>query len=155
MNAEQVDGQQLVRDLLRGSENIDRMRREIYQLVAAVIGFLRGYPGFKEREVVASRFATKDGFWEVVAGTRGCQGSGDDYWRIQVELCGPHPDYKEPFPFFRQIEREPFDKTWINLHQVQAVYESLPILVAGLIGHFPKLAEKWEPLVKASKVKFD
>ena len=134
--------------LLVGSRNIDRMRKDIDELVSMTIGFInrcdrRSFPNAPNN---------------FIAVCRGEYGK----WLIRYYRYDPRIGFQDSL----SIEYEPNakDTTYtslerrgakaINTQEVYVVYSELVHLVQGVANLIPDIEKLWEPLVKASKVNF-
>lgn len=125
----------VVEELLQGSENINRMRREIDQVVRMVWGLAYDARGGTQRTAYDSTFPCDSTdyvmHWRIM-------GSKVSLWKIgsvSIQLyCAVEGAEK------------------INVEFVQVVHENLTFFVRGMVELFPGLQQKMEPFIKASKV---
>lgn len=124
-----MEGKELVEKLLRGSENIDRMRKEIKSVVLMVLGFVKNNWSTGETYV--------SGGCKWIVG-RDCDNA------MQIECwVDPHPSFVGPA--YTTSGNLP-----ILLRNVQAVYGGLPVLIEGIAKTFPALKKLWQPLLDAA-----
>ncbi len=141
----------IVQQLLKGSAEIDRMRSEIDQIIAMMIGYLtkirpeiRGdLPGRKhELDRSGFRFNHHDETWIV-----GRIADGTNRPFIEMEIS--------PWEGFRTI----YYSEWAGVEKnrilsaahVIGIHAALPRLVEGLLKKYPELAQSWSPLLKAAE----
>ena len=140
-----MNNEDIAAKLLRGSQNLDRMKKEIDQLVKMVLGFVKKSASGPSRSI---RFGREyDTFkWEISGevghgmnpslnhlGTR-CLLRFQGGWTMGWDTQNPHLDPAS--------------------HKVQAVYEALPKLIEVVIAEFPEIQETWAHLIEASEVVF-
>jgi len=141
----------IVEQLLRGSQNIDRMQSEVHQLVKMVIGFAR-----RSNNRVAScveiyeTFENKTCKWEV----RGVMGSLDKsknkiHVQCTVKLpCGaPYQDH-----FTQSVGY--CSETWVPFHSeyTQQVYQNLHAFVEGMLQVIPSIKNEMKTFLDASEM---
>lgn len=140
----------LLSSLLRGSENVDRMRREIHQVVTMILGFLvkDNYAAILQSEKGKgenfsssfSTFSAQNIFWKL---SIGCD---KKYYYVNITLGYPDGSCR----YTRLGDSEASSIKPIPLQHVLSVYESLPDFVDEMIFLFPKISEDMECLVEAS-----
>jgi hypothetical protein len=113
--------------LLQGSHNIDIMRQEVIRLVSLLVGYRTGL----ERPGLATpRYPAESCEWVITDHVNGlvieCHNSEG------VKLFSSEPSSK------------------FSTENVQVVWQALPKLVDGIRNSFPKISEKWKPLINAS-----
>ncbi len=119
-----------VLQLLHGSAELDRMRREINQLVGMVSGLAKRDLAFRVSQTLEYRY--KDGaMWHV---ERFVFGGLDFQYRSQSGAVIYDTDNKE------ELEYE----------HIQEVYEKLQDFLNLMISHSETLAQKLEPILKAA-----
>ena len=131
--------------LLNGSAEIDRMRREIHALVSLVVGYVR------ETYTVAAREAdyqsiTKslgDGTWNI---NGRIVTDGDTQFTFHVTCFIPEFG---PGTAYQYSEFEKKSHT-IPARLVKAVHETLEKFVEGILEKFPAVATAWKPLIEAA-----
>jgi hypothetical protein len=129
----------LVTDLLKGSENIDRMRSEIQTTISMVLGLVK--PFLKKGKSNAF-----------------CQMFGDSRDSCEWELCWGGDPKRDPELQCR-VKGEIVYSTFhigftLRLEDIQTVHEGLHFFVDGLVSEFPGLLGKLNVLLTASKKKF-
>lgn len=136
----------LFQTLLRGSRNVDRMRKEINETVTMMLGFLT-YDGYlsslyKTQNVFETKtFETKifeevDISWVLIfRRTSRC-------YHININL------YFSSTSIYYSASDRTFKE--IPLEDVISVYETLPGFVEKMIAEFPGLSIKVRPLIEAS-----
>jgi len=152
MNTEVKVDAEMVERLLHGSRNLDRMKADIRSLVESLIGLvwltkskslwltctLRFECGF-----IFINECDNELSWRV-------QGFKLEGERVGIEIeCVLSKEGSEV-----KIYSSRNSKINMGCHLIQPVYESLPVLVNGLITGFPGIREKMEILFRASMVKF-
>lgn len=136
-----MDYTQMTKDLLAGSAEINRMRGEIKVLVGMLKGIL-------EVECCGKRIDTAENVAiAAVAGHKVCwyihlkhERNGECHVRIS---CRAVADEKAWYFFSSTGE--------CDLDHVQEVYESLPVLVGGMLEHFPDVERRLLPFLKAAQ----
>jgi hypothetical protein len=124
--------------LLNGSRNIDKMREEIRQLISMVIGFT--LKSLENGERFEGTFTSTDYEYEwTIFLKKGCVSSPEiKCWK---KNSGDKP----------LLEYTSDRRISIYTDNVQAVYESLPLFVEGMMKNFPHITEEWQFLIDASK----
>ncbi len=121
----------IVDKLIRGSQNIDRMRSEVIWVVGMILGFLEKESGLPE------------GGPERSFHSNGCE------WLLRRKIKGAGLVVQcliEGEVAYYSTMRDP-----IFLPKAQRVHDGLIIFVEGSIREFPFLAEKLKPLLNASE----
>jgi hypothetical protein len=136
-----VDAKEITRRLFVGAHAIDRMRNEVDETVRMLVGLMKQC-SFDPLGFSAS-FESSSCEWIVVT---------SPYSRPDIILvkCLVKEDYGKKSGFSSQRGEFPF-----HTRDVQRVYESLPVLVEGLLKIFPELELRWKPLIDASLVDFE
>ena len=142
----------IVRQLLDGSAEIDRMRKEIDLTISILMGFI--HPERMTRKLknnVSHIFLgianPKDyhgkAHW-IISGESQSDGvSSKPMVECMVGDNHSHPDYQWPHS----------EKFQMALRHVQVVYESLPVFVEGMAREFPQLSDDCQPLINAAVAK--
>jgi hypothetical protein len=134
----------LVKKLLKGSHNVDLMKKEINELVSMVVGFahLSRYANEKKDTIVSSAIFT----WEIRMyfqdGTRRFSIEGFVISNTKIV------NYKNSYRY----TEEKILPTLKGAH-IQVAYEHLYLFLKAMIRLFPDLEERWSYLIKASKVR--
>lgn len=116
----------LVRRLLRGSSEIDRMRKEINQLV----GTLRGL--IENSEIVGERnYKSETGIWSV-----------NKYVGEIHVVWTPYP-VGSPY----KGNETTIGEEVLPMEDVKPAYDSLGVLIDGVLKDFPALSRLWQPLL--------
>ncbi len=124
----------VVSQLIRGSEEIDRMKKEISSLIGIVCGLAADNPGRQKPVVVQKPFQFDSVTWFV-----SFLDSVDPGRRIFVEIT-----VHDRFYSVRDLKNLP-------LQDVQVVHDSLPTFLAGMLTLFPRLSRDWKPFLHASR----
>lgn len=129
--------------ILNGSENIDRMRKEIKEILPLLVGllleFFEARPDLsppKKNGLTHFNINAENGFnWKFNISSS----------QKSVELyCGNDPI------FFYEFTRQPT----LPLHNVQIVYEQLEPLIGGFRKKFPFMDIQLSPFLNASSYRF-
>lgn len=139
----------IAQQLLKGSAEIDRMRTEIDQIIAMMIGYLNKSDASFRLPVRTSpldrsglRFNHGVETWIV-----GCLRYDGNRQFIELEVSpweGVRTVYYSEWPREKKLNT-------IEISHVKGVYDALPRLVEGLAKQFPEMAQKWQPLLKAAE----
>ena len=121
--------------LLHGSAELDRMRREINQLVGMVYGLAKTDPAFKTSQTLKYRY--KDG----------------TMWHVEKFVFGPLA-----FQYRSQSGAVIYDtdnKEELKYKNVLEVHEKLQDFLNLMISHSETLMQKLEPILKAASRNYD
>lgn len=130
-----------VQRLLKGSNNIDRMKSEINQLIRMLISLCNDIPSTRG---AIETFGSGAFRWEII-------GLPNDSFRVRG-LWTEHPEFKGQYLSVFQLNP---DNQWFrDLASVNAVYDALPDFLAGIEKFFPGIAAKLRPITRVSG-KFD
>lgn len=144
-----MKAEEIVKKLLSGSTELDRMERETNQIVRMILGLVKyekQYKLDKIRQIGPSEFP----IWQIRRGTDG----------YNARCVLTHPEFGEVVAYTT-------DRTWNNLfvmdcmtaknlkiitqRGVMIAHESLPKFVRGMADNFPDLPERWAPILEAAK----
>ena len=136
-----MDGKEVVRRLIAGSEVIDRMRREVESVVRMILGMLGEMPeGFNGVDFRSSGY-----HWKVSM----LHPSGAVYvecWKLSFGIA--RREYERPILEKRIYSTRP-EMCQLYLEDVETVHEALSGFVEGIAEAFPVLNERWRPLLIA------
>jgi hypothetical protein len=127
--------------LLKGSEEIDRMRKEIRDFPPFFIGLLLELMNKKEPAVAVPRVDSETFKFNVFA--------GDGYmWEIFIsDKLKTVTLIAKRDPFFRYSFGQNLE---IPFRRVELIHGKLQYLVDGVLDKFPALYKQCEPFVKAA-----
>ncbi len=135
-----------VQQILQGSKNIDRMRKEIRTFLLMIVGLIdkEDFEKWTDYGTIARPAGnTKENpfcCWWIIGSYQNTRPT----FRCQIEGCGDICG-KEHFDY---------GKEEIPAEFVQQVYGSLPFLLKTMVETFPKLREKVQLFLKATEVQF-
>jgi hypothetical protein len=132
----EINNVEIMQQLVKGSQSIDRMKSEIVQVIRMVLGFLPEIDSSFPRTIVCNP-KSKSCKLEVV--------NMGDYLVVEcrfLEIDGGNLIFS----------LWPGGTNFRRTEEVQIVYEALPYFISGMLHAFPKLANKWEYLIKAADV---
>ncbi len=145
-----MKNQKIVSDLIRGMNNLSRMREEIDQIVSGLISV-----GTKRRILPPTLDNMPPLVRLITSITDGVNRSGfvfksDSYaWRIHV-VDGRYVitcmSINEGLLVYYSRKHDE-----LSLENIEAVYDALPILIEGMFEKFPKLLEAAAPVLSAAK----
>ena len=118
--------------LIRGSQNIDKMRTEIRVVVSILIGQANGLGIYPDGRSCCFNFGTV--LWKFQVNDMSCfiADSGNPNAPVYSSSCGGIGS--------------------LRTDQVQTVYESLPAFIEAVFKKYPELKEKFGPLLRAAQV---
>ena len=119
--------------LLIGSQNIDKMERDINNLTSMMRGMVKNHVSLTQHRGKTLNLSSGNGSWEIIIG-----------WDETHFVC--HIDSGV-------IYSSIYGTQYLHGHtsQIQDVYESLPTLVNGLVGLFPELEHYLKPFLRAAE----
>lgn len=132
--------------LIRGSHNIDRMRREIEETVRMILGYATRVSRTIDEKGIAEDFKTPTCRW-VVSGITGCMGK---VGQLTARCWHRMGNTNGSFLAYSSIPKE----IPLYTENVQSVYLSLPCFVEGMLKTLPELKEKFQTLIESSEVVF-
>lgn len=133
-----MDNEEILDRLIRGSANIDQMRKEIN----LVIGMLRSCVD----PLIPRTFRTKRDFTKETYEASLCKWKvwlGDEELQFECNLR---------FNSGWQLGFSTFNHGLRNSDYVKKVYEGLPVLIEGLSKTFPEIEKRWQYILDASRV---
>ena len=143
----------MVKELFKGSENIDQMKKEINFFFSMMNGIIQGYvsrsPWVDEPYKVEKIFKSWSGYtWVLIM-----QKEHTDDRKANITYS--FSDVKEEInPFYRYSYRSD-SSCPLDLDNTSEVYKALPVLLKGLLKEFPTMKYQYfDNFIKASKVKF-
>ncbi len=127
----------IVRELLRGSFEIDGMRSDIHQ----IIGMLVGLAQLDKRGDLSGKFGNEFCTWEYQHSTE------LRYTAINCHIrsMGPVLQLSASFEVPHNSE------LYFPARNVQAVHAALPIFIEGMLQEFGGMREEIEPFLKAAE----
>ena len=150
-----MDALKIVDQILVGSENIDRMRKETVQIICLLMGFAKYIPLTTNEDLGEYKFSCDEGIWRVklkVEQGRVVNGGpmvpmvkGDFEIEFWIEDECVFYISKSEFRDTQQINSAP-------IQHVHVVHQSLLILIQGLVTLLPEIEKKWQPLIMASRI---
>ena len=139
-----MQDENIVKSLIRGSHNLDRMRKEIHEVVAMVIGFaFRGMPGILDMQINA-KFESDTCIWSVI-------GEVGHQMNPKLNQLVVRCRLKDPWGLSSGYSSNPNDHVFKST-DVQRVHRDLPTFLEGMMTTFPLLEEQWAHIIEASKV---
>ena len=130
----------LVDKLVRGSQNIDRMRAEIWAVVQMLIGLVSEVEQTEEdQEDDCVSFKFDGGEWLFLPSKLKPA--------IRCYLNGVDDGESGHWWIFTS---DSSDINNCSMEHVQRVYEELPVLIEGMLKEFPELNEHIKPLLAAA-----
>ncbi len=133
--------------LIQGSHNIDRMRKEVHEVIATVVGLLKILSD-ESAENFDERFISNSYDWRI---TRVLNRDNDS---VTVHCFSNESDVAAVHYSSNYNHSEIKYFSVNNASNIQIAYTGLPVFIAGMLEKFPKLAEKLAFLIDASNVKF-
>ena len=138
-----MDGKKIVRQLLTGSAEIDRLKREVESVVRMVLGFV-DHNTLKEMRFKEEIFNSYRYTWRIFVWN-----STGIPWDANLKLdaeCSSliNGDHME------LVYQSMHGYGLISLRDIQAVHEGLPIFIEGMAKTFPGLMKRWQPLLDAA-----
>jgi hypothetical protein len=131
---------EFVQDLIKGSHNIDRMRREIKEVVGMMLGLFADL--YETRTInngsIVEICRQKEFVWTISKEKNRLMGA--EAW---VELSSDLSGYVSGYNTSGTHSKE--------LRWVKQVHDSLPMFVEGMMKKFPGLEEELRPLLAASE----
>ena len=125
----------IVEQLLAGSRNMDRMRKEIDLIVSMMLGIISEY-SLGDQPTVFSSSSCK---WTISLQRQNMCAHCD------IICCiGGEEDCLTPYAYCNWEPRD--TKSYL----VQHVHESLSVLVNGIAEAFPDAKVRWQPLLNAA-----
>lgn len=142
--------EKLADKLILGAHNIDRMRKEIQEVVSIIIGYIKKYHYLDKREYSSRtpcfHYRSDNSNWQVTIklAKNSIRSANDE---IIVE-CWSAETFTSHWAY-RSVEG--FN---LKTEDVRFVHEDLETFVSGVNRSFLFLKEVWGPLIKASELKF-
>lgn len=134
----------IIAQLLRGSAEIDRMKKEIDQIVWMLVGYLNQLDlvrpekeeGFDENLELHFEKGVERWIVTRIVNT--------DAVAIELEV--------RPWDGVRTVYYNQWGKPLApSSFDIKEIHECLPVLVEGLVERYPQLREAWKPLLKAAE----
>lgn len=133
-----------ISNLLNGSLNLDRMRKEIDTLLALVMGQVRSIYKVKSDHAREFRSQSNSGRWFIYRDIK--KHSDNEYsYRVHCLAVGGQKC------LFSQWANQKFS---ISAEEVQGIYDTLPDFLELVLREFPLVEEAWKPLISASEIIF-
>ncbi len=141
-----MDGKETVRQLIIGSAEIDRMKREVEAVVRMVIGFV-DHDTLKRMRFKEDAFSSSECEWRLCSWDI----NGMSLWDAKLELgvecwliSGDHHEIK------KLAYQSKSGHGTFSLKNAQAIHEGLPVFIEGVAKTFPDLTKRWQPLLDAA-----
>jgi hypothetical protein len=131
-----MDGKEILACLIRGSANIDQMRKEIN----LVTGILRSFV----YSVIPHAFRTERDFTKKTYETSLCR------WKVFAHKEEFHFECDLRCSHGWQLEFSTLSHGLRNSDCIKKVYEGLPVLIEGLRKTFPNIEGCWQYILDAS-----
>jgi hypothetical protein len=128
----------IAEQLLRGSQNIDRMRKEVECVVSMILGFL--VPG---EENFCATFDFDGGKWEIEI-------SYSYNISMPIARCWLRKPFESTLAYINKSRELPMFKVGFNHEMVQEVHQNLPVFVLGMMKEFPELERQLKPFLDAA-----
>lgn len=148
----------IVRQLLDGSRNIDRMRKEIDSVVNMLLGLLANYditcwecsPRSQREEwgtetLRYSVFTSPDCEWKIQRRYEIDSGSRLVVSCTLISSVGSPGDCRTP-----TYDSDHRKGVSLYFRDVQSTHRALSVLVEGMLHAFPNLAKTWQPILDAA-----
>jgi hypothetical protein len=157
-----MDTQKAVQDLVKGSANLDRMKKEI----PAVVNMIYECVG---RSCKSGR-GSQSNCWDEWPRDRGCFRAGNYEW--EIEIRGERGSVSNPCRLvieclfiedfscrrFRRVystdqsSLRSDNQTSLRLDDIQPVYESLSVLLQGVLELFPAAERQMKVFLQAADI---
>ncbi len=124
----------VIQGMLRGKEEIDRMKREIETIVGIILNLLRNEKPPNVFE--PAFFPFKKCEWKIEA-IRERKGFEISCWVGQCREIAALYSINECLPF--------------SFKSTQLIHESLPVFVEGVMKTFPEIEKRWQYLLNAAE----
>ncbi len=137
-----MDAQEMTRQIVKGQENLERMKREIFMVVEVLLLIIKGQKGAKRtrntQKVIRSR--SDQCRWEIFS-----LRDGSVSLRCWV---------KKGNISINSFSMDTNGNCEIGLGLIETIHDNLPMLVALMIRQFPTFERELEPIIKASTKEF-
>jgi hypothetical protein len=143
-----MNDNKMVQQLLKGSRNINQMKKDVVLLVGMLPGLAKriGLPSI-ESAYYFTIGSNTDCYWTMTYNKD--KNNFDLTCRMKV-----HDGDKQTYEDGEIAYASGYAIDQISSNLAQYVFEGLPCLVGGMISRYPDLKKRFEPFLKASKVKF-
>ncbi len=135
-----MESTELVVRLLKGQQNIDRMRREIDTLLNMMIGYVKACGVNVHPDGRTFIWTGKHGRWVMRLSTSVL---GKNEVVLEYEIVSTAVAYSSR----GGAER-------LKVKHVEMAHKDLSCFVQGIVKEFPQIEEIWEPIVRASLATF-
>lgn len=133
----------IAQQLLRGSQNIDRMKSEVHQVIRMVIGLAQICREGRTPKIINETFKSETCVWEVKGKTVYSSREVPEIFSVQCHTV-------EGVIAYSISGRSGFGAHLIYTSNVHLVHADLHTFVEGMLRTLPELAEEWKPLIKAA-----
>lgn len=132
-----VKGTELVQKLIRGSENIDRMKKDIERVITIILGLLSMSSTLRESLYSFNNFGY---CWDIQSTSVG--------WSVSCRILESGSEVCR----FLSSPRGG-NTNFVSLENVKSVHQGLKVLVVGF-NQFPEIKKGLQPLLDAADYKF-
>lgn len=136
-----MESKELLTQLLKGQQNMDRMRREIDWLIGMVIGYVKTYGEGVHPDARTFVWNGEHGRWIM---------------KVTIPMLGSKElvvEYEAVVGFTAYSSGGGAGR--LKPNHVQRTHEDLAYFLQGIDNEFPQqLKESWEPFVRAALVEF-
>lgn len=132
-----------VRQLLRGSSEIDRMRSEIFQITKMLVGLLSLSRFPRHAPPIKKEFKGASSVWEFL--------HKPSLGRTEIVCFVGVKNMQSIFAAHVRIPEEPNHVSYCISEHISAVHRSLPDFVEGMRTAFPRLEHQLKPFLDAGK----
>ncbi len=133
-----------VRELIDGSNNINRMSQEIHRVVTMIVGEV---VYTRTRTTIVPSFKNGNNYVEVHGGWRAKSVKNDSGSTLVIEYL-TEGIYTRDFGNFEQVAYSSNKKA--PAYHVQKIYEALPVFIEGMLITFPEIGKRLVPYIEAS-----
>jgi len=154
-NIHKVEGDSTINNLIRGSRNTDRMKKEIFEVVSLIVGFLRTHAIECLRDKLEHKTFNVNYEFCVRTAPQGMLEPIPYSWCVRAGFNKNSVATNVDFIVSCSLG----EKTLVCVHtgsitvelvNVEEVYNMLDVFVNGIFDRFPRVRELCEPLLKAA-----
>ena len=140
INMKDMNSVEITKRLVKGSQNIDRMKNEVEQVVQMIIGFTIRCDSARHKDEISETFESEQCQW-TVNGSVNIFDHSKSTITVECWVRGrfgakAYSSQRNSYPFHTEA--------------AQCVFEGLPVFVEGMLRVFPELREKIEPFMNAA-----
>lgn len=135
------ESKKIIRMLLRGSRQIDRMRETINDVVRTVLGLVSPSCEWKKDRNSSLRLNDKFG-WEILAVADG---------KLKVSFMFYPDDHSLAKRVVYYYYATSTISSGVQIEYVQMIYDNLDVFIDLMEENFPFLVQKWQPMLDAAK----